>query len=142
HAFDVEGRRIHGVIGRDILADSLTFSFDRDLGNIVLTTHAAFTPTPNAVAVRYSLLSSQIKNAEVVPLSRRLVDATIGDQRFKVHLDFGATASQLRERSWAKAGLVESAITGTVLDEVGMARKVTRQGAASAVKVGAATSQN
>lgn len=29
-AFDAGGRRIHGVLGRDVIADSLVFSFERD----------------------------------------------------------------------------------------------------------------
>ena len=37
NSLDLEGRRIHGVIGRDILIDELVFSFDRDIGEVVLT---------------------------------------------------------------------------------------------------------
>lgn len=51
------------------------------------------------------MLYSRIMNAEVTPLARRLVTAQVNGVPFTMHVDFGATASQLRTRSWAKAKL-------------------------------------
>lgn len=135
-AFDIEGRRIHGVIGRDILADSLVFAFDRDRGEVLLTTKSSFKPEPTWRRIDYARLSSQVQNAQVVPQARKLVDAFINDVPFKLHLDFGATASQLRMRSWTKAKLTESPLTGAVVDEVATPRKVTKQGVAASVSLG------
>lgn len=135
-AFDIEGRRIHGVIGRDILADSLVFAFDRDRGEVLLTTKSSFKPEPTWRRIDYARLSSQVQNAQVVPQARKLVDAFINDVPFKLHLDFGATASQLRARSWSKAKLTESPLAGAVVDEVATPRKVTKQGVAASVSLG------
>jgi hypothetical protein len=140
HVFDSEGRRIHGLIGRDVLADTVTFSFDRDAGLVILQTSDRFTPPGDATRIGFSTLSSQISNAEVTPLSRHLVDAAIDGEHFQVHLDFGSTASQLRTRSWDKAKLVASTISGAVVDEVGTPRNVDKEGVAASVTVGAATS--
>lgn len=141
NVFDIEGRRIHGVIGRDILADSVVFSFDRDKGEIHLQTKSSF-KAPSDPHMSYASLESRIPNAQVRPLPRKLVDATINGATFRMHLDFGAAASQLRARSWKKASLVESPIVGSVVDEVGSIRKVDKQGLANAVTLGGSTTND
>lgn len=139
HTFDIEGRRIHGVIGRDILLDSFVLGIDRDRGMVTLTTKDTFKVLPDDQVIAFTPLPSQIANAEVQPISRKLVEVTIDGERFHVHLDLGATASQLRAGSWTPAKLTETPIDGAVVDEVGTARKVTRQGIADAVTLGAVT---
>lgn len=142
HTFDSGGRRIHGVIGRDIIADSLVFSFDRDLGLVTLSTQKHATVPPNAIEVAYEPLYSRIENVEVLPISRRLVKANINGIPVELHLDLGAQPSQLRYRSWAKAKLAESPLSLVLADEVGMARNITKQGLADTVSVGAASSKD
>jgi hypothetical protein len=95
--FDAGGRRIMGVLGRDILADSLVFGFDRDHGLAHLMTPRAFEPPANATAISYAPLRSRVTNAEVVPLPRHLVDSRIGTATVELHVDLGSTVSQLRE---------------------------------------------
>lgn len=141
HTFDSDGRRIHGVIGRDIIADSLVFSFDRDLGVITLATQKTAKVPPNAIPLPYDSLRSQIENVEVLPVSRRLVKANVDGVPVELHLDLGATPSQLRYRTWAKAKLVESELKLVLADEVGMPRNVTKQGLAETVTAGTATSK-
>lgn len=51
--FNIEGRRVNGVLGRDVLADTLVFGFDRDQGIAMLSTQQTFTPPPDAIAVHY-----------------------------------------------------------------------------------------
>jgi hypothetical protein len=51
--YNTEGRRVNGVIGRDVLADGLVFGFDRDQGIAMLSTPQTFTPPPDAIAVHY-----------------------------------------------------------------------------------------
>ena len=140
--FDREGRRIHGIIGRDILADSIAFTVDRDAGVLVLVTKDRFRAPGAAIKLGFSTLSSQIENAEVAPLSRHLVDATIDGERFKMHVDLGAVASQLRSRSWAKAKLAVTPVQGAVIDEVGTPRTVDKQGVAATVSIGGAKTAN
>jgi hypothetical protein len=55
--YDTEGRHISGILGRDVIADSLVFGFDRDQGIATLSTSGAFTPPPDAIAIPYEDLS-------------------------------------------------------------------------------------
>ena len=141
HTFDGGGRRIHGVIGRDIIADSLVFSFDRDLGVVTLATQKHATVPPGSIAVSYDSLRSRIENIEVLPISRRLVKANINGVPAELHLDLGATPSQLRPRSWSKAKLAESPLSLVLADEVGIPRAISKQGVAAKVTVGTAESK-
>jgi hypothetical protein len=139
-SFDAGGRRIHGVIGRDIIADSLVFKFDRDAGIVTLTTLKAAKPAGTPVS--YSLLSSRITNVDVVPLSRRLVKADINGTPFTLHVDFGASASQLRARSWPKAKLVPTEGALFLVDEVGMPREVKQEAFADTVSLAGLTANH
>ena len=140
--FDADGRRIHGVIGRDIIADSLVFGFDRDAGVITLATQKAFTAPAGGATFTYSKFDSRIQNVQTLPLPRRLVTATVGGVSFPMHVDFGATISQLRPRSWAKAKLAADDAQLVTVDEVGMRREVKQKGVADVVTVGNVTAKN
>jgi hypothetical protein len=140
--FDIDGRRVHGVIGRDTIADSLVLSIHRDDGLVVLSTQKAFKPPAGATPLKYSKLQSRIPNAETLPLPRRLVKAAIGDQTYAMHVDFGASTSQLRQHAWARAKLVASEIELGVVDEAGMLRKVKQTGRADSVRVASVASEN
>jgi Aspartyl protease len=142
HAFDMNGRRISGVIGRDILADTLVVGFDRDHGLGYLSTVKAFTAPPGATKLAWEQLPSRIENAEVVPMPRRIVTATIGDATFHMHLDLGAQHSELRESLWAKAKLEAQAIKGATIDEVGTAHKTEALALAPSVSIGELAAQN
>ncbi len=135
---DVNGRRIHGMIGKDVLADSLVFGFDRDQGFGYLTTVKAFKPPPGAIALTFEILPSRLPNVQVLPTPRRLVRASIAGEPFTLHLDLGAAASQLRESLWARAKLTSKNVNAAVIDEVGMPRLVTKAGISESVAVGSA----
>lgn len=140
--FDVDGRRVHGVIGRDIIADSLVLSIHRDDGIVILSTQKGFKVPAGVTPIKYSKLQSRIPNAETLPLSRRLVKATIGGETFAMHVDFGATTSQLRQRSWDRAKLAASDTQLGVVDEAGIIRKVTKTGRAESVTIGGVTTKD
>ncbi|HEX5061362.1 MAG TPA: hypothetical protein VFV99_18470, partial [Kofleriaceae bacterium] len=140
--FDADGRRIHGVLGRDVIADSLVFGFDRDLGVATLSTQKAFKKPVGAMSLSYTKLLSTVLNAEVVPLPRRLVHATIGGMQYPLHVDFGATYSQLRPRAWPRANLATSETQTGVVDEVGVIRPVKQMGVADEVTVRDATTKS
>jgi len=57
--YDTEGRHINGILGRDALADSLVFGFDRDQGIATLSTIKAFTPPPGAIEIHYQDVSNE-----------------------------------------------------------------------------------
>ena len=81
---------------------------DRDNHIILLSTQKSWKQPPGWWAIKYSKLYSNVSDAETTPLPRRLVKATIGGQTYALHLDLGATTSQLRPRSWPKAKLAAS----------------------------------
>jgi len=137
--FDAVGRRIVGVLGRDIFADSLAWGFDRDLGIVQLVTQKSFKPPADAVTLVYGELNSRVTNAQVPPPPRRLVDATINGEKFAMHVDLGAPASQLREDLWDKAKLVAHEVKTAVVDEIGVFRPVTKASDPAPVVVGSIT---
>jgi TonB family protein len=154
--YDTEGRHLSGVLGRDVLADSLVFGFDRDQGIATLSTVKAFTPPADATKITYQSVSSRSSAMtsnvdptaaagrsgaalpDVAPVPRRLATAQIGDGQFAMHLDLGAAASQLPEASWSKAKLVPSEVQLRLVDEAATARRVTTAGVAADVTLGAA----
>jgi hypothetical protein len=136
HAYDVAGRRIHGVLGRDVLADSLAFGFDRDRGLGHLVVQQSFRAPPGAAALPYAVLESRIANAKVPPGPRLLVRATIGGEQFPLHVDLGAVPSQLREGLWGRAKLVAHDLRTAVIDEAGTPRAVTKGSDAAPVTLG------
>ncbi|HET9991695.1 MAG TPA: retropepsin-like aspartic protease [Kofleriaceae bacterium] len=144
HVFDLDGRTIDGLIGRDVIMDSLAFEFDRDRGTITLMTAkaypraaAAFTAPPLA----FKVLPSKI-DAPAPPVAKKLVTANVDGTPLSLHLDFGASPSQLRDRSWDKAKLASVQQRSAVIDEVGTPRAVERKGVAATVTLGPATASN
>jgi len=137
--FDRDGRRIHGLLGRDVLPDSLVFGFDRDQGLATLVVKTAFKPPANAIKIPYDLVPSDLPNIEVQPTSRRLASAKIDGESFPMHLDLGAQLSTLRESLWEKAKLVEQPARYGSIDEVGMPHKIEKVGVSQTVALGTAT---
>ncbi len=131
NTFDSAGRRIHGVLGADVLAEGVVFGFDRDQGIATLIDAGAFKPPPGAVAIPYQVVA---KSLPVV--ARRVAKATINNEELVVHLDLGATASQLRDTEWARAKLATRALGGVVVDEVGIPRRIEKSSEPVAVTLG------
>lgn len=110
--FDREGRRIHGLIGRDIIADSLVFGFDRDQGLMTLATQKGFQGQGDAF--KTERVYSKIENVDVVPPAMRLVKAQINGKPFTMNVTLGRVPSELRPRSFGTAGLQGDAPKATV----------------------------
>jgi len=158
--YDTEGRHIQGILGRDAIADSLVFGFDRDHGIATLSTVKAFSPPPESLAMKYEVLSSAssafvtnvdpqqaaaqgagqigVPASDVVPVPRRLATALIGGNKFVVHLDLGAAMSQLVESKWARAGLQRGDTKLRLIDEAATPREVTAIAVAPEVTAGGA----
>jgi hypothetical protein len=135
HTFDSAGRRIHGVLGRDVLEDSLVFGVDRDLGVMQLIDAKAWKPPAGSIALAFNPVA---KNGAV---PRRVMKALIGEETFDLHLDLGAAASQLRDTEWARAKLVaREGVEGVVVDELGTPRKVDKVSEPVPVTIGTVSS--
>ena len=127
-AFDSDGRRIWGKLGRDVLAGS--FGFDREWG---IGMAAGKLPdgesTPVVNVSRY--------DREEVPLSRHLVAASVDGVTVRLAVDFGSTTSALRSALWPAAKLHAVPIPTRQVDELGDQR--THATAAIAAHVDAGT---
>jgi TonB-like protein/aspartyl protease len=156
--YDTEGRHIQGILGRDALAESLVFGFDRDHGIATLSTVKAFSPPPDSLALKYEVLSSAssafvtnvdpqqaagqgegqlgVPASDVTAVPRRLTNAQIGSRRFVMHLDLGAAQSQLVQTKWAAAGLTAGETRLRVVDEAATPRDVTTATIAPEVTAG------
>lgn len=139
-AFDVGGRRVVGILGKDVFADSLAWGFDRDNGLVYLVTQKAFEQPVGATAFGYSEEVTRISNAAVPPPPRRLIKATVNGETASLHVDLGASASQLREAKWDKAKLVPREVKTIAIDETGEGRLVTKASEPAQVAVGPVTS--
>jgi hypothetical protein len=141
--FDTVGRRIVGVLGRDVFADQVAWGFDRDSGVVYMITQKLFDPPPDAQAIPYAELPSRVTNAQAPP-PRRLVDATVNGEKVPLHIDLGAPASQLRDSFWEPMKLVPREIKSVALDEVGEGRLITKasEPAQVALTTGAGTITN
>jgi hypothetical protein len=140
--FNVAGRQIRGVIGKDILADSIAFGFDRSTGRAWIATQKGFTKPADAVAIGFDRAKPEVLSGGEWAVSRRMTTATINGASFKMHLDLGGPNSQLRESKWAGAGLAEVALQRQLIDEIGTKRVVDKGGVAGEVTVGGVTAKN
>lgn len=138
--FDTDGRRVHGVLGRDVLGDGLVLGIDRDAGVGHLVTRAAWTPPAGAVPLAYTLVPAVPAAGVVAPVPRRVVAAEVGGQEVALHVDLGAALSQLREARWAPAALPVAEATVHLVDETGTTRDASRV-ARGAVTAGPLTAQ-
>lgn len=165
--YNAVSRRVHGVIGRDVLADTLVFGFDRDQGIAMLSTPQTFTPPPDGIAVHYDTVSvdpvmmsvagraggaqssddasrigvvtrANTTGIDSSPVVRRVAAAQIGGAQVMMHLDLGGPVSELREPLWAKVKAQPTAVKQRLIDEVAAVRDVTRGATASDVTLGTA----
>lgn len=121
NTFDTAGRRIHGVLGHDVLAEGVVFGFDRDAGIATLVDATSFKPPANAIPIPYQLVPK-----DVPAVARRVARTTINGEPFELHLDLGATASQLRDTAWERAKLGTRELSATLVDEVGTPRRIAK----------------
>ncbi len=133
HMFDSVGRRIYGVLGREVLADSLVFGFDRDRGIVWLKTAQAFSPPADARVLEYGKDERAIgktvgisgkddkirKGRRSLYLRHELVSTTIDGKTYPLAIDFGRVVNQLRYGRWAETGIAPVAKPGVVIDEIG-----------------------
>ncbi len=140
--FATDGRDVRGVLGRNVIADSLIFGFDRDAGIAFLATREAFTPPAGAHRVRYrdqQVRRSQVDDRFLPVVHRRVTRVAINDGAATLHLDLGAVPSQLAPARWQPLHLAPVPFRATVIDEAGTTRAVDKAGIANRVEVGGAT---
>jgi hypothetical protein len=137
-SYTVLGRRIRGVLGRDVIADSIVFGYDRERGVGFLATQSGFTPPVAATEISYMTVTNRL-DVQFQPPSRKIGKFQIDGKEFALHVDLGATTSQLRRSLWDKAGLSKVPVQVTTRDEVGSNYVLKEGGVANAVSTGALT---
>ncbi|HWM87836.1 MAG TPA: retropepsin-like aspartic protease [Kofleriaceae bacterium] len=122
------GRRVRGILGRDILADSLMFSIDRDRGMGMLATQDSLSPPPQAQEIHFRNF-----------FHRRIAKVKI-NQRNEVdmHLDLGARTSMLWASEMQKLGLPKLNVRAELQDEYGTTWQENTGGLAAMIEVGGA----
>ncbi len=125
--FDADGRRIYGVLGRDVIADSLVFGVDRERGIAWLKTQEAFSAPPGAREVDY------FKGVERTSVVNDLLKTTINGKTYDLAVDFGRTQSTLRPKHWDEAALDKQPASFTMIDHVGAHRDIDTVGFAAHV---------
>jgi hypothetical protein len=130
--FDGDGRRIQGILGREVLADSLVFGFDRERGIAWLRTENTFAPPPEAAELRLTDTTSTGGKVYWQPV---VEGVQVGGLPVDVHPTFAALGSELLADRWNAANLSPRAVDLDVVDRSGIRRRVVSQGVAEAVTV-------
>jgi len=138
--FDEDGRRIHGVLGRTFIADSLVFGFDRDRGIAWLSTQQAFKAPSGAT----ELALDRVSNAGVKVAWRPVVkEAKVGNTVVDLHPDFSRLTSELAVDKWQASGLAQTEWGLQIVDDSsGEVRDVSKLGIAPHVTVAAAVREH
>ncbi len=143
--FWVGGRRVRGVLGRDVIADSLIFAIDRDRGIGHLATQGNFAAPADATVIKYRDFTCADcgRRGEATPglesdiVTRRLVEARVNEtHKVTVHLDLGGRTSMLWPAKLKAFKMPRLDVKATLTDELGSTRKVKFGSIAAKVKVG------
>ena len=107
--FWVGGRRVRGVLGRDVIADSLVFAADRDTGWATIATQGHLVPPAEAMAIKYRNF-----------FGRKLAAVNLnGQHKATLHMDLGSPHSQLWDKKIAQWGLPRTGDKRRMTDELG-----------------------
>jgi hypothetical protein len=128
---DSDGRRIHGVLGHNVIADSLVFGFDRDRGIAWLKTQQAFSPPPEAKPLELEKFTADGDKVVWEPVLR----ATVNGVAYDLHPRVGEVVGQLPRDQWAGAKLQALAFDHALLDHSGESWRVSQLGVAEQVTI-------
>ena len=124
-AWSSGGRVIRGLLGRDIISDSLILSVDRDRGVAYLATQGNLKPPPGATAIGFR----HFRN-------RQITDVKVNGQSYDLHLDIGARTSMLWPELMEKAKLPRVPVRAELVDELGTRREASSGSIAAQVEIG------
>ena len=139
--FNTAGHQVRGVLGRDVIADSLVFGFDRKAGMGYMTTAKKFQKPADAVVFGTSKRKSRV-NTGVRAVTRKVVGAKIQGKGRTVHVDFGDVTSRLRRNLWEDTGLTPIELKRQLVDEAGTHTDWNEGALASTVEIGGLTARN
>lgn len=132
-AFMVNGRLVRGLLGRDVIADSLILAIDRDRGLMHLATQGHLDPPAGADAIGYYYERGP---GLKIP-SRRIAKATLNrTMEVRMHLDLGAPTSMLWPKLIEQAQLPNIPLRATIVDELGQRQTVDHGSIAAMLALG------
>lgn len=111
-----EGREIRGLLGKDILADSLISQFNRDDGLLQIATQGNL-PSPG-VGQDFGYFE-EVGDFYRRVAPRRVVTAQVNGTPTKVHFDMGSRTSTLRTKTAVALGGVATEVQGVWVDDLG-----------------------
>ena len=115
------GRRIRGVLGRDIIADSLVLQIDRDKAQMLLAPHGSILPPAGAVPLKYDLFALALERYYRVYVAN--VSANNGD-KLAMHVDLGGRMSSIWKEKQEEMRLPSLAMKSSIVDEFGVMHQV------------------
>ncbi len=122
------GRRVRGILGRDVLADSLLLSIDRDRGVGILATQGGISPPRQAHEINFRSY-----------FHRRIAKVRVnGRHELDMHLDLGARTTMLWAEQIQKAGMPKLNVRAELQDEYGTTWTESSGGLAAMVETGGA----
>jgi hypothetical protein len=143
--FDAMGRRIHGVLGRDVLQGSLALGVDRDSALLHLIVEDSFRPPTDAIAIPFDAVRAGVaagsKAPDIASGTRAVIAARVNGAAVRTSIDLGAQTSQLREGAWSRAGLTAREVTAALVDDTGAIRPITIASEPARVALGGVTTE-
>ncbi len=126
-SFWAGGRKVRGVLGRDVLADSLIFVANRDRGMGYIAKQGKLAPSTDAIKVGYSRA-----------FERRIVTAKVNGKKLTLHLDLGGHTNTLWSSKMGDVGLQPVRLRALQVDEFGTKHLTTVGGISQSIQVGSA----
>ncbi len=118
NSYWVGGRRVDGVLGRDIISDSLIYHFDRDQGMLYIATQGNLKVPENAKKLSFTQSYGTLRRY----LAKMKINQKHG---VTMHLDLGAPSSMLWPELSQKFKLPKIPAEFSLVDEYGSRRQVT-----------------
>lgn len=124
--FWVGGRRVRGLLGRDVIADSLMFSIDRDRGVAILAKQGKLSPPAGAQTISYRNF-----------FARKLASVKVnGGAEVTMHLDLGGRLSRLWPERIREMKLPQIPMQAKLVDELGVEQTVSGGAMAATLSAG------
>ncbi|HUH01578.1 MAG TPA: aspartyl protease family protein [Kofleriaceae bacterium] len=115
------GRIVRGILGRDVIADSLVFAADRDTGMAYVATQGKYAAPAGAAQIKYRTQLTEAGRKRLL-----LTTATINDShKATMHVDLGGRFSQLWQNKMESLKLPKLGVRARTVDELATVREVT-----------------
>jgi len=110
----INGRMVRGVIGRDVIADSLVFAYNRDTAMGYIATQGNLLPPSESTTLKFRRFNN-----------KKLVRAKLNNKhKVELHLDIGGPMSMLWNVKIKKLRLPQLRANAQTMDEMGTLHRI------------------